>query len=402
MKPNPKKLSFSTLAILFAAHVALCLFVGVLFSQAIDVLTNGATLINPLLISGIAFLVSHFFIMPKNILADVVINDTTYAGEFYDIFLMKMLMGFQTAQKGLIKIQTGIKKKGTVGTLEIDAFIQAEQDPPKFGGNSNVGARALVTDPVMGYMEIDPKKFEDHWLAVQMNPKLLDRDLPVSFESAVVNRLTELTNNWMDLICWRGSKDNAAIATAVASGLAAGDNNLIFTDGIVKVTKAALANANKITTAVPVGAEAVALTAANIKAKFDQLKGLIQASADGIAAYNDPNFVFVVNYKTGDMYGDAQKAQTNKGEDFTSRGKRTYDGRPIIEVFGQHDDTIWAGVATNDERSQLWLGANEADEQTMFRVAKLQANSEKIFIKMLAKFCFQIATPTQVFLYTTK
>jgi hypothetical protein len=225
---------------------------------------------------------------------------------------------------------------------------------------------------------------------------LLDRELPGTFESAVVDRVTNLNQNWMDLIFWRGVKDNAAIATAKTNGLGSSDNNLIFTDGIIQVAKAALPAANKI-----LNPTAVALTAGNIKSKFDDLKAAIMASADGPAAYNDPNFVFIVNYKTGSLYGDAVKAQSNKGDDFTKRGNREYDGKPIIEVFGQHDNTIWAGVATSDERSQLWLGCNQADEETMFRVAKLQANSEKIFIKMLAKFCTQIAIPQQVFLYTT-
>jgi hypothetical protein len=311
-----------------------------------------------------------------------------------------MLTLFETMQKGLMAVQPGIKKKGTIGNIDVDAFIQAAQDPPLFGGTATVDGRVLVPDEVMGYMVIDPAKFESHWSAVQMNPALLDRALPATFESAVIDKTLQLNANWMDLIAWRGVKDNTAIATAKASGLAPGDNNLIFTDGIVAVTKAALAAGNKITTAS--GTPAVALTAGNIVSKFDALKALIMASANGAAAYNDPNFVFIVNYKTKQLYGDAQKAQANKGVDFTKAGEGLYDGKPVIAVFGQHDDTIWAGVATSDERSQIWIGCNEADEETKFRVARLQNNSEKIFIKMLAKFCFQIATPAQVFLYTTK
>jgi hypothetical protein len=389
MKPNPKKLSFSTLAILFAVHVVVCLFAGVLFSQFIPA--------TPLVIALVLFAISHMFRIPENVLADVTISDTTYAGEFYNIFLAKMITSFETARKGLIWVQTGIKKKSTVGTIDVSAFIQAAQDPPKFGGNATLDGRPLVPDDVMGYMEIDPSKFEQHWLAVQMNPALLDRDLPSTFEAAVVNRTVDLNSNWMDLIFWRGVKDNTAIATAKSAGLAAGDNNLIFTDGIVQVAKTALAAGNKI-----VSPTAVVLTAGNIVSKFDALKALIMGSADGPAAYNHPNFVWIVNYKTGDLYGQAVKNQTQKGDDFTGRGKREYDGRPIIEVFGQHDDTIWAGVANNTETSNLILGCNEADEETMFRVAKLQANSEKIFIKMLAKFCTQVGIPAQVFLYTTK
>lgn len=394
MNLNPKKLSFSTLAILFAAHVGMCLFAGVLFAPFMGV--------SPMIVAFVLFLVSHFFRIPQNVLAEITITDTTYAGEFYNIFLSKILLGFETAAKGLVKIETGIKKKKTIGLLTVDGFIQASQDPPVYGGEVDVDGRVLEPLEVMGYMEASPSKFEDHWLAVQMNPALLDRALPVSFESAVLDRTGQLTSNWIERIFWQGDYDAVAIAAAVAGGLAPGDSNLIFFDGIIKVTFDSIPAINKITTALPVGAEAAVLSAANIKAKFDQLKAKIMASADGPAAYNDPNFVFIVNYKTGSLYGDAIKAQANKGDDFTGRGNRTYDGKRIVEVAGQHDDTIWAGVATRDNSSQLWLGANEADEWTKFQVAKLQANSEKIFVKMLTKLCTQIALPEQVWLYTTK
>jgi hypothetical protein len=393
MKPNPKKLSFAALAILFAAHVGVCLFAGSVFAGLLQIEAY------TLLVGATLFVASHFFKIPDNVLADVTITDTTYAGEFYDIFLMKMILGFDTMRKGLIKVQSGIKKKGNVGTIDIDSFIQAKQDPPKFGGNASVGGRPLVPDDVMGYMETDPSVFNDHWLAVQMNPALLDADLPATFESAAVNRIVQLNGNWMDKIYWRGVKDDAAIATAIASGLTATDNNLIFTDGIIKICKDTLDAANVILTTSTT--PAVALTKNNIIGKFDDIKAMILSSPDGAAAYNDPNFKFVVSYLTASLYGDAVKAQQYKGADVTQKASDSYDGKPIVSVGGIYDDTIWAGVATQDERSQLWMGCNEADEETQFRIAKLQANSEKVFIKMLAKFCAQIAIPEQCWLYTT-
>lgn len=388
MKPNPKKLSFSTLAILFAVHVGMCLFAGVLFANALTL---------PVLAVALAlFVISHFVPVQQGAFNALLITDTTYAGEFYNIFLMKLLTGFESAQKGLIKVLPGIKKEATLPTLSVDAFIQAAQDPPVFGGDATVGGRKITPQEVMGYMTHDPARFESHWMALQMKPELLDRDLPLVFESAVIDRTIQLTQNWMERIFWRGSFDSAAITTARASGLNAAANNLIFFDGIVKIAKAALAAGNRIVTPT-----AVVLTAGNVVSKFADLKNLIHASADGLAAYNDPNFVWIVNYKTGQLYGDAVKAQTTKGDDFTGKGKREYDGRRIVEVPGLNDDTIIGCIATNDERSNLWLGANADDEWTKFQVAKLQANSSLIFVKMLAKLGTQIAIPEQMFLYTT-
>ncbi len=404
MKLNPKKLSFSTLAVLFAVQLLVALSAGALFSEAIDIL-NGDKSVSPYtgyFIAAAFFVASHFFKVPDGVLSALTITDTTYAGEFYNAFLMKIIAGTESIEKGLFRIHTGIKKKMTIPVLTGNSFIQAAQDPPVHGGNLDVAGRVLEPKEVMGYMRANPAKFEDHWQAVQMNPALLDRALPVTFESAMVDYTQKISSNWLENIIWKGSYDGAAITTALASGLGPGDSNLIFFDGIIKLTKAALANTNKITTAVPVGSEAVVLTSGNIKSKFDQLKGLIMAHPDGPAAYNDPNFVFVVNYKTGNLYGEAVKAQANKGDDFTGAGARQYDGKRIVEVFGQHDDTIWAGVASSDDTSMLRIGANEADEWTKFKVGKLQNDSEIVFVKMLSKVCTNIALSDQVFLYTTK
>jgi hypothetical protein len=403
MKPNPKKLSFSALAILFAVQVMLCMFAGALYAPFLALTAwQAITALLVITMLPILFGLHRNGTLSKNILTDVTVTDTTYAGEAYDAFLIKILIGTETFNKRLVKIHTGIKKKLTIPVLTGHSFIQAAQDPPVFGGTLDVAGRTLEPKEVMGYLKANPAKFEDHWSAVQMNPALLDRALPVTFEAAAVDYTQKISSNWLDRIFWQGSYDGAAITTALASGLGSGDSNLIFFDGIIKITKAALANTNKITTAVPVGSEAVALTAGNIKSKFDQLKALIMAHPDGPAAYANPDFVFVVNYKTGSLYGDAVKAQTNKGDDFTKAGNREFDGKRIVEVFGQHDDTIWAGIANPTDEGMLRLGANEADEWTKFRVAKLQANSEQIFVKMLSKLCTNIALTDQVFLYTTK
>lgn len=389
------KLSQGALAILFAVQVLLVLFAGATYSQFLPFEATTVVLF-VLLIAFLPLVLSNGQVK-RGVINVLTITDTTYGGEAYDAFLMKIVAGLDSFNKGLFKVHTGIKKKLTIPVLSGHSFIQAAQDPPVFGATLDVAGRTLEPKEAMGYLVGNPAKFEDHWSAVQMNPALLDRALPVTFEAAAVDYTQKMSTNWLERIIWQGSYDAPAIATALASGLGSGDSNLIFFDGIIKLSKAALAAGNKI-----VSPTAVVLTAGNIQSKFEALKALIMAHPDGPSAYADPNFVFVVNYKTGSLYGDAVKAQANKGDDFTKAGNREYDGKRIVEVFGQHDDTIWAGVATRGDDSMLRLGCNEADEWTKFRMGKLQANSEQIFVKMLTKVCTNIALADQVFLYTTK
>jgi hypothetical protein len=391
MKPI-KNLSQSAKVLMFILTIASAFFLGAVFSQIANELYGIE--VSPMAVAIVLLVVSYFLVrVPEGSVADLTISDTSYAGEWLDAWITKMTTGFETLAKGCLMVQGGIKKSAHVGTLDVSAFIQADQDPPKFGGGITVNKRSFNTKPFMGYLEYQPRQFEAHWLAVQLEPKLLDATLPATFESAVAQKIINLNEQYLDKAIWQSVYDAAAVATAISAGLAAGDNNLIFFDGFIK--KMYLDGAT-----LKVGTP-VALTAANFVAKLDLLKALVLAQPNGSALWYDPRFKILMNYKSASLYGDAQKAQANKGVDFTKEGEGSYDGKKIEKIAGMPDNTIVACIATRDLDSNLWLGVNEVDEDTYFKVGKLQANSEKGFIKMLYKIDPQYAISEQTFLYTT-
>ena len=388
------ELSQSTKVLMLMLTIITAFFLGNVFSQIAS--EYYGLNVEPNTVAIVLLVASYFLVrLPQGTFADLVISDTSYAGEFLDAWITKMTTGFETLTKGLIMVQGGIKHKAHVGTLDVSAFIQADQDPPKFGGSITVNKRSFETKPFMGYLEFQPRQFEAHWLAVQLEPKLLDATLPQTFESAVAQKVISLNDQFLDKAIWQSVYDAAAVTTALASGLGAGDNNLIFFDGFIKKMHGD-ANVHKILTPT-----AVVLTALNIVSKFDDLKALVLAQPNGSALWYDPRFKILTNYKTFSLYGDAQKAQANKGVDFTKQGEGEYDGKKIERIQGMPDNTIVGCIATRDLDSNLWLGVNEVDEQSYFKMGPLQNNSEKAFMKMLYKIDPQYAISEQTFLYTT-
>lgn len=319
----------------------------------------------------------------------LVINDTTYAGEVLDTFLARLTTGFDTANKGLIMVLPGIKKKMTIPALKVGGMIQAPKSKPTHGGSIDVDGRVLEPKEVMAYLEFDPTKFEQHWLAVQMNPALLDRELPSTAEAAITQKVLENIAQWLEYAIWQSEYDAAAIATAIASGLTDADNTYIFFDGLMKKI---FVDVKTIKIATP-----VALTATNV---FDKFRAVKDALPKGIK--NDTRLKYIVSYNTAEIYADAQKAQANKGADVTSEGVMKYNGKDVMMVAGLPDNTIIATIATNDNFSNLWLGVNDTADSTTIKLDRIQNNSEEFFMKMLMKLDVNHAFGDQLVLYTTE
>lgn len=372
------------------AGFMLALFLGTAIAPLVNQASQ-AEAVNPWVVGTTIWLVQLVTVsLPAGVfLEGLTITDTEYAGEVLDRFIAYASTMFDTLLKGCINVEAGIKKSVTVPKLTVSDFIQAHQETPTHGGSVDVDGRKLVPEDFMGYLQFNPRKFESHWKAVQMNPKLLDAALPKSAESAIIQEVLKLNGAYMDKAVWRAVKDAAAIATAKANGLGPGDNNLIFNDGFQKkmyedddVTK--------------IGSP-VALTDANIVSKFEAV-----AAGFSTEVYDRPNFKFMLAGANRENYKNAQKAQATKGVDFTQAGSMTFDGKPVVIINGMSPNTIVGGEASRGVDSNFWMGVNDTDEETYLHLKRLQANSELWFIKMLFKMDVNYGLSEEIVAYMTE
>lgn len=177
-----------------------------------------------------------------------VINDTTYAGEAASQFIVKAITGADTINGGNVYVKDGIKKKFTIPRWDATYtdFIQDRAATPVSKGSAVIDGQVLDPEDYMIYYEFNPRDFEDHWFATQLDDTLIDRALPLSVESVVVQEILKRHAKYFNQIMWSGDTTRSDIFK--------------YFDGFLKKAKSA---ADTVVVASP-----TTLTAANIQGEF--------------------------------------------------------------------------------------------------------------------------------------
>lgn len=331
----------------------------------------------------------------------LVITDTTYAGEAASAFITRPVIGMDTVQKGCAHVQDGIKKKYTIPRIDVSGFIQKRAPTPTSTGTVAVDGRSLTPMDLMLYFEFNPRDYETHWYAVQLEPKLLDRDLPPTAEEFTMLQTMKRLNEFFEEATWRSrlvfDPANGSHATPASKGQAAGDSVYMYFDGFI--TK--LLN-DGATVQVPSPLILVAGTGdsthENISAAFNRVYSAVPQAL--LFKYGNKGLKFHVSYLTQQIYEQDLLLGTFKNQDTTQAGINRYKGYDVVPLAGMTDNTIVATISNPDMDSNLWIGCNSDQDETGLQLARLQANSELFFIKGLFKMDTQIGFPDMSVIYT--
>lgn len=324
------------------------------------------------------------------------ILDTTYAGTFASSFWLPATFGMDTIEKGVVHVQDGIKKKHTIGRINTLNPLQERTATPTVGGTFTIDGRDLVPQDIMVYFEFNPRDFEQHWLAEELSPTLLARELPVTAENYMMqialNRSFEQLENGL----WMGS------TTYTAATGSPGNGQLKFFDGYLK-KMISDSDVQKVASPLPLSAAPSSGSVYNIADAMDALLQLAvtnkKALLSGGQRYR--NMKYLVSYGTEQIYQTfLTRALDFKGNNYTQQGINNYKGYEIVPVAGMPDNTIVFTRANDDFDSNLWVGMNSTEDNQLM-LAKLQANSELYFMKGLMKYDVEYGWSEEVFLFTT-
>lgn len=303
------------------------------------------------------------------------LQDTNYAGEAASAFIVKAITEGVTIDQGHCYVQDGIKKKFTIPRFALDEdIIQDYATTPTSVADATIDGQVLEPQNYLIYFEFNPRQFENHWLAVQMNPELLDATLPATAEATVIQEVMKINAKFINKLIWIGQKSLAATS------------KLKYIDGWLKK---AMLSSDTIDVSSP-----TTLSAANIVAEFQKGYDLIPEAL----RYDDDMKIFV-SFKTFDLYDTAQKNQANKGVDFTQRGKDTFNGLKVVRVPDFPNDMYYIAKGRPDMTSNLWVGMNSVDDETYVQIAKKQANSDAWFVKAEMKIDAQVGWFQETVLY---
>jgi hypothetical protein len=258
----------------------------------------------------------------------------------------------------------------------------------KHSGKVTVDKRVLVPQDVMIFLLFNPRDFEVHWVAVQMNSKLLEAELPVNVENAVMSKIMDLGSNYFETAIWQSVYNPTAIADAITNGFSPTADRKIFFNGYLARM---LNDADVVKIPTP-----ATLTKTNIIGEMEKVK-----YACPVPIKNHPDLKYLMNPNTFEIYESAQQGQNFKGANVTDAGKRSFTGVPIEVLSGLPDNTILLSICRSDIEGMFWFGVNEVEEDQILELKKYRPESELYYVKGLAKIDANYAVSSQIVLYTT-
>lgn len=287
---------------------------------------------------------------------------SNYAGEVADGIIAKLVTGNEVFENGLAYLTTA-KKTLNVPKISSDDLVQDYAATPSSSGTLTITEATLSPQKFNIYTEFNPMDFDDFWRPATGDSPLVFKRLAPELQVELVSEVLRNNATWWGRNLWQGDTAGSA------------PNNKF--NGFKKVMNG---DATVIDVATP-----VTLTAANIEGELDRLRAVTPA-----AVWNHPDFSIVGSHATGQLYGEAQKDQTNKGVDFTMAGVNLYWGKRCYFLSGMPDDVLIAGVMNNTRSSNFWVGVEAVGDGDLVKVEPLQANSDLYFIKMTMKAATQI------------
>lgn len=330
------------------------------------------------------------------------ITDTTYAGEAASYMLTRMVTGADTIQKGAAMVQDGIKKKFTIPKVEVADLIQPRQETPTSKGSMTVNASALTPEDCMLYIEFNPRDFEQHWYAFQLENRLLDETLPQTAESFIMMQTMARLNEWFEMAWWQSRKQfnpDGDNITPSSKGVnetgspffdSVGAPTMFYWDGFIK--KALDNSAVAVTSPI-------ALTSGNIRDKMTEALAKLPKAL--LFKFGAQGTSIIMSYQDKAKYDEALRTDSFKNIRSDEAGYTQYRGYDIKVLAGLPENTFFVTTARPDNRSNTWIGINSVDDNTL-DLKKLQNNSELYFIKGLFKADVNFGFYDQVVIYTTQ
>lgn len=321
----------------------------------------------------------------------LVIADNTYAGTYAPFMWVPATYSMDTVRKGAVYVNDGIKKQKTVGSIDFKNPLQPRRATPVQGSSAfTVTGKVLAPLDMMCYVEFNPRDYEAHWLAEQLSPTLLAREVPVTAENYMMQIALNRTFEQIELGLWQGWTGYNAVTDATDPRY-----QIQYFNGFLwKFLNDA---------SIKFAQSPVALTSTNIQLAFQDAINTISHSKKALFA-NPAKYdrlKFLVSIEDEQIYQEyLTTTLTFKGNNTTERAINKYKGFEVVGIAGLPKDTFVFCEVTGGPDTNLHIGMNSMEDNNL-QLSKLQANSELFFILGKMKYDVQYAFSDQTYVWTT-
>lgn len=330
----------------------------------------------------ICFITGLFATMPKpvknNPLYKGFVNETVtsaYIGDVSDVLLTLTQVGNQAVEKGSFYVQPGVQKELFLPRFNCNADqLQDRQETPDSPSDSYVyDERSIEPQDCMFYDEFNPRTYEDVWREFQPQGALVDRVSNPQILSAMAEETMKSVGTQIGKLIWRGDTEAGAA------------DPLRFFDGMIKIL-----TADGAVNPPPQG---------NItqESVLSIMASTEQAVPDEV--WEDPNNIIHMSTRDYRYYLAAARALDFKGIGIEDAGSGMYAGKTIRFYSGMENNHIIVAKSTAGRDSNFWAAVDVAGDEENIKIARLQANSELFFVKVLFKYAVNAGNPTEIVLY---
>ncbi len=172
-----------------------------------------------------------------------------YAGEKAVGYLAPAILAANTIANGGVTVHDNIRYKLNVRNLATTGFLaNASCD---FVGTGNVNLSDVVLEPKELQMNIElcKKDFQSQWEALEMRGRLLDQEIPSSFEDFFINHILTLLAKDVETYMWTGTASSGQFAGF--QSLLAADSSVVDVVGTTITVANVFAEIAKVVDAIP-------------------------------------------------------------------------------------------------------------------------------------------------------
>jgi hypothetical protein len=310
-------------------------------------------------------------------MAQLTVNNTNYNGDFLAELYRVLSTGFQSRDKGLLRLETTIDSKRALPKITgaDDPLGTYTTGAPSESATVTYSERDLEVQEMLVYMEFIPRDWHTLWPLYRSVDNFTNLALNPEILRATLEILSDRIGKQMDKLVWQGDTGGAA---AIA-----------FFDGLIKFA----ANDSDV---VDVANEGV-ITTTNVA---DILASVWKAIPDKF--FDDPEYKIIMSttdYKKLQELNNNAKKSTVGVLDETI--KSLFLEKRIVHLTAMPANTIYCAKAVMNQLGNLFMGVwvDPQQEINAARIMRVANNSDTWFIRINFKAGVNHREGSEIVLY---
>ncbi len=325
-------------------------------------------------------------------------TDNSWSGLYAQYIIMKALFAMDTLEKGIVAVDTGIKKIYTIDRIDLQNPLSPSQAVPtnQPGSGWYIDSRTMTPGNFQTYQIANPRDLESTVWSKYLADPILEEIIPSGgpdINGKMIQVLLGRSGESIETMFWQGS-------TAYQGHYVWGEANYqlqYFNGFLQRMVNDPLVNLSSITPA--------AITSSNILAILDDL--LVQAGTKYKALISDKDshrdMKYLCSTTTWIIYKIALANTTYKGGPLDESGTPTWKGWKVEPIAGMADNTIIFSRASVDPNIGNFHVAMNSEKDWNLRIGQVDGNIFAETWAMLAKWKMDVnyGWSDEIFLFTT-